>query len=622
MAQPCGCNHELSSREGKTAFLNGENSGVKPGDVICIQAGIYNYIRITEIHGTADNPVVIVNCGGPVKIDLDGHNNHGFIINNSTHFVATGTGDSDYPYGFEIFKSPHEKTQTGLAVGIQVSDLELDHFYIHDVELGLHLLNVPGCDPQTWRDNWVMKNVKIHDFLIRNTTKEGMYIGSSKYLSGYQRNCDDSLVVVMPSYIHNISVYSNKIDHTGWDGMQVSMANKRCQIYQNRITNFGLSNKPAQRAGIVVGGGSTGQVYANHIQIGNGDGIDVFGIGDVRINNNVIIESKNVGIFIGNRTIDNDGNIEVINNTIINSGVDGIRYNNQFAFNSVIGNNLIVGVGYKPISITKGRERVTEVKNFYQQSYDGLHFIDPGSGNFAIGSESKVIDNGMDVSNYQITKDFTGNTRKFGFGTDVGAFEYNVANIKPFSLEVLQPLNLIQGKDTIIYLKDELFVDYDDNDLSFNLTLKNGEELPGWIKLEMEKTIISFNPNKTSVGRIDLVLVARDGAGNISEIALKVVVNASSEVSFSNLVSQLEVIDIEPVKVYPLEIHNFILVETEFYEWMTAAIYLLDSENDLVDTYFLENGKRYIDCRDLRPGPYRMKITNGNRLMIKNVIKK
>lgn len=622
-AQPCNCDYELTSNNRKTAFLDGSHMGVQSGDTICIRAGLYNYIRLTNIHGTEEEPVVIINCGGPVKVDLNGHNNHGFIINNSTHFIATGTGHNDFIYGFEIFRSPHDKVQTGLAVGVQVSDLELDHFYIHDVELGLHLINVPGCDPQTWQGNWVMKNVKVHDFLIRNTTKEGMYIGSSKYLSGHMRECEGEQKTIMPSFIENIYVFDNRIEHSGWDGLQVSMAHEKCYIFRNRITNFGLTNKGAQRGGIVIGGGSTGRVSENHIQIGKGDGIDVFGIGGIELVNNVIIGAENMGIFIGNRSIETNSNFKVLNNTIVSSGVDGIRYNNQFAKRSVIANNLIVEAGYRPISITRGKGLVIESNNLYVKNHEELDFINANSGNFALGKGSKAKDNGIDVITFGIVKDFRGGQRKVGKGTDIGAFEHNPnVNSNPFPLYVVQPLFLHEGGDTTFFIPDNIFVDYDHSTLDINVNLKDYKDLPGWITFDKREMVIDFKPNEKSIGRIDLQIEATDGLGGTGLIPFWIKVKKVYSSDFFSDLDQLEITDGEFIRVYPQVVSNFILIETDAYDWLDATVYLVDSANKLVASYAFDGGRKYIDCRDLTAGRYKMKIINGNSLIIKDIQKK
>jgi hypothetical protein len=64
-AADCGCNHEITPG---TTSVNGTDLGVKPGDVVCVMAGDYEFIRFREIHGTAEAPVVVKNCGGVVNV--------------------------------------------------------------------------------------------------------------------------------------------------------------------------------------------------------------------------------------------------------------------------------------------------------------------------------------------------------------------------------------------------------------------------------------------------------------------------------------------------------------------------------------------------------------------------
>ncbi len=622
-AQKYSCKYTLSPNAGKSTYLDGSMSGISPGDTICIQAGVYHYIRLINIHGTSDNPVVIINHGGRVVLDLQGRTNHGFIINNSTHFVLTGSGDPDQDNGFEIFKSPEDRTQTALAIGFQVSDLEIDHFYIHDVELGLHLINVPDCNPKTWQNNWVMKNVFIHDFQIKNTTKEGMYIGSSKYLSGYNRECDGEMKNILPSYIQNIKVYNNTIENTGWDGMQVSMANVDCEIYQNRIINYGGENKNSQRAGIVIGGGSSGMVHGNYIKNGKGDGIDVFGIGEIKIFNNVIIGAENCGIFIGNRKIINNGSFEIINNTLIRTGADGIRYNNEYAENNLIANNLIVGWGLEPISIRRGEATVHITKNLVESEIRTIKFNEPAKGNFSINQASPAYNGGIDVSEFGIFTDFQGSNRRVGPKTDIGAFEVDpTRNSIPISFYRPEPIELMEGEEVFFTLPSDLFIDYDGSHIKLNLSSSDTDAVPDWIIFDSINGGISFSPGVEDVGLTELKLVGTDEKGGTGEIAIRVYVKAASENSLLLSFNKLEKVDGELIRIYPQEIFNYFLIETDFYAWMNASAYILDSEGIKVKEIKLEDGKKWVDGRDLAPGSYEVCIVSDNKLITKNITKK
>ena len=439
-AETCECTLSFDTSIKSNVYLDGDITQVNPGDVICFQAGIYSTIRLKNIHGTQENPIAIKNCGGKVEIDLRGGTNHGFILNNATNIHVTGTGDDNVKYGFEIYREPTDIEKTAMAISDMVSDIELDHIEIHDVELGLHLLNVPDCDEATWRDNWTMENVSVHDFHIYDVGNEGFYIGSSKYSGGHPTTCDGENVNLLPPLIKHIRVFDNRIENSGWDAMQVSVAVEDVKVFNNIAINWGMKNKPSQRAGLVIGGGSTGEVYNNYFETGEGDGIDVFGIGNVRIYNNIVIGAKGQGIFIGNREPFDGYNYYIINNTIINSGEDAIRYMNEYAVGSKIINNLLIHSGDKDINLVKqGSGGVETMANLSFATIAEVKFAGSAHQNFALTGRSPAVDAGYDISSLQLfSTDYYGNIRPAGDTIDVGASEYSPkGSLSPILLPLL-----------------------------------------------------------------------------------------------------------------------------------------------------------------------------------------
>ena len=526
-AQDCNCDIVFDAAEKTNPFLNGDNTQVNPGDTICIKGGTYTYIRIINIHGTAEQPIVIRNCDGQAKIDLTGQGNHGFVMNYSTHFRVTGTGDPDHFYGFEIFNDPQNASRTGMAIGRNISDVELDHVEAHHVELGLHLINVPQCEEETWAENWTMENASVHDWYVHNTVKEGLYIGSSKYGSGHTKTCNNETLTLQPPLIKGIRVYNNKFDTNGWDAFQVSVAIEDCEIYNNECRNFGLENKPAQRAGIVVGGGSTGLVYNNYIDTGEGDGIDVFGIGNVRIFNNVIIGAKGQGIFIGNREVLEDGfNHYVINNTIINSGEDNIRYNNQFAVGSKVMNNLSVNPGQKHINYVKeDNAGVEKMTNMEFADVGSVGFVDPGNDNYALMETSSAVNSGTDVSSLNLVdKDYNGNGRPAGGSYDVGAFEYTTNNTPVLENEI--PDQSAEENIAFEYtFSENTFSDVDGDSFTYAATLADGSALPDWLSFNEGTRTFSGTPgNEAGGSTITIKVIANDGNGGTTETTFDIII--------------------------------------------------------------------------------------------------
>ena len=48
--------------------FDGKQHEVKPGEVICLAPRLYDRITVRNISGSADNPIVIRNCGGKTTI--------------------------------------------------------------------------------------------------------------------------------------------------------------------------------------------------------------------------------------------------------------------------------------------------------------------------------------------------------------------------------------------------------------------------------------------------------------------------------------------------------------------------------------------------------------------------
>src|SRR5690606_8042497 len=127
-----------------------------------------------------------------------------------------------------------------------------------------------------------------------------------------------------PHSIENVKVYNNITDKTGCEGIQVGCVLKGCEIYNNKVTNFGTDPfAPAQNNGIQIGEGTGGKCYNNLVKNGPGNGIICLGLGDNVVYNNLIINAGSNGIFCDERYT--TGNFyKFINNTIVNPGADGV----------------------------------------------------------------------------------------------------------------------------------------------------------------------------------------------------------------------------------------------------------------------------------------------------------
>ena len=333
--------------------IDGLKLGVHPGDTLFIESGRRDHLRFTNIIGDSLNYIILVNYGGLVEIYSE-NSNFGIQTFDCKYFRLTGTGDKDILYGIRIIKTPAKSN--GLTLDGLSTNFEIDHLEISETGFAGICSNVkPDCDNKYNRGNFVQRNTIYHDNYIHKTYGEAFYIGHSFY-TGYTINCNGKDTLVYPHEIRGISVYNNTIDSCGYDGIQVGCATSDCEIYGNRITNYGFKNEKNQNFGIIIAGGTTGKCYNNFILNGTGNGINVFGLGNNTIYNNIIVnaghsfaesgETTNaIGIFCDDRSTLNGASFNFFNNTIISPKGDGIRFYSTKSKNSIIANNLILKPG-------------------------------------------------------------------------------------------------------------------------------------------------------------------------------------------------------------------------------------------------------------------------------------
>ncbi|SFW31055.1 PKD domain-containing protein [Chitinophaga sancti] len=442
-----GCKFLITPGTDGGAYINGTNLGVQPGDTVCIQSGSYDYIQFFNITGTTAKPIVFINCGGQVKIGNGG--SYGFVFNNAKYFKVTGTGSTD-TYGFSV-DGVTKKLNVGLGISKGCTDYEADHFEITGSEVGVMAKVNPDCDPANQYPTFAIRNVKLHDLYIHDVTGEGMYIGNTAP-NGETATCNGVSTTLLPPRIYNLKIYNVTTANTGWDGIQVASAPENVEIYNNKVSNYGVENKGSQQAGIILGGESNGKVYNNTVIKGTGNGIEVFGTGLNYVYNNILsdcgIDGTSIGqdaIFIDDRPTKQNYKalqVYVMNNTIVNSGRDAIRMQNTNGTDGS-GNLFINNLAVKPGSLAargslayltiQSGIAYTGSNNLNYPDPATVKFVDVTNKNFHLAAGSPAIDQGKDLGAYFKT-DIDGNARPQGSAFDAGADEYasgTAANLAP-----------------------------------------------------------------------------------------------------------------------------------------------------------------------------------------------
>ena len=441
-SQSCNCDHIIPANQ---MTINGLSLNVQPGDTICLQAGLKPYIYFTKINGDSLNPVVIMNTGGTVIVQNTTYN-YGIKFAQSSYFRLTGTGIDSLEYGIKILQT--KAATNGLSLDEKSTNFEVDHLEIANTGFaGIMCKTDPKCDLSTNAGNFTMYDVSIHDNYIYNTGGEGIYIGHS-YYEGYNTTCNGQPTVLFPHEIKGLRVYHNRVEGTYYDGIQIGCATEGCEVFENRVVNYGTGSNNFHITGIQLGGGTSGQCYSNFISGGMGSGIMVFGLGNTVIANNVIENAglnyfpndptKRVyGIYVGERQTLAGSYFNLINNTIVNVKTDGIRFANLVSVNNKIANNIIINPGslgsYTPTQKSyvylEAGVSATTINNFTEPDTTNIKFRNPDNGNYRLKENSPARDMGMDATNFGVTFDYDSLLRPQYNQFDIGACEFTTDNV-------------------------------------------------------------------------------------------------------------------------------------------------------------------------------------------------
>ncbi|MBX9853872.1 MAG: right-handed parallel beta-helix repeat-containing protein, partial [Cytophagaceae bacterium] len=392
--------------------VDGSKLNLAPGSVVCIESGTRGPLYLKNFTGTETNPITFINgSSGQTIIKGNSGGPWAVKVGYSKNIRITGTGSSS-KYGIVM-----EGGQNSFTLPELTTNYEIDHVEVRNAGFaGIMAKTDPNCDSKTWRDNFVMRNVSLHDNYVHDVKGEGFYVGNSFY-NGKSESCG----TVYPHTIEGLKIYKNIVNNTGAEGIQVGCAVKDCEIYDNSIENPGRDPFAAyQNNGLQIGAGTGGKCYNNIIKNAPGNGMIVNGIGGNLVYNNLIVNSGALGIFCDERTEPKEG-FTFINNTIVNSGTDGMRFYSELVpMNNIINNIIINPKSGKYINAASG-VKLNSQNNYTSMDVASVKFA--GSDNYTLASGSPAINAGANVSSYGVVKDLMNNLRPAGGAYDIGAYE-------------------------------------------------------------------------------------------------------------------------------------------------------------------------------------------------------
>lgn len=437
------CDYEIDA---STSSIT--NITFQAGDTLCLMAGVRGSLYLKNIIGTAENPIVIINKGGQAIIDSD--LTYGLKFAESKHIILSGTGDQNVNYGIYIREVPNGY---GLDIGSRSTNFEVEKLEISNAKIaGIIAKTDPNCTYDADRPNFTMFNLKIHDNYIHNIGNEGMYIGSSFYLGQYISDCDKTF---LPHIIDGVEIYNNRVEYTGWDGIQVGSALYGCAIHDNQIYKDSQAEETYQMSGIIINTGSSCNVYNNTIIDGKGTGILNQGTGGQYFYNNLIINAgrdfypedqttkQQFGIFSKYTYIHPpDSTFHFYNNTIINPKSDGIRFMNTHSENNRFINNMILNPGaydyYENLGSINfeardayihnylGESDIFLLNNILERSAKEQFFADTLNYDYHLTTNSPAANSGYNLSSSGITFDLDNYSRPYENYYDIGAYELQI----------------------------------------------------------------------------------------------------------------------------------------------------------------------------------------------------
>lgn len=271
-------------------LVDGEQLNLIAGNTVCLAAGERGPLKIKNVVGSEQAPIIITNESEPV---ITTPFEYSIAIENSSYVNLIGRSALEHsPYSIQLGGT--------LSIG-QLSH----HIHVENIEVyrarfaGMLIKTDPTCDPATWRENFVMSGITIKNNYVHHTEEgEGMYIG----YTGLSRTlpCNGIATTVYPHYMESVVIENNRLEYLAADGIQLNSVIGNSRIHNNTIYRTGVSPFAPhwQNTGIQVGGDHV-TVSHNHIYKSGGNGMMLDG-DSLTILNNIIVEAGENGIFARN----------------------------------------------------------------------------------------------------------------------------------------------------------------------------------------------------------------------------------------------------------------------------------------------------------------------------------
>jgi lysophospholipase L1-like esterase len=257
-------------------------SAWKGGDTIKITGTNYTVIEFFNIRGDACRPIIIM----PQTTTTTRQ----FRLKGNSSYIKIWGGPTQY--GLKIIADPSLNIGAGLSFE-RVHHAEADNIEISGQNTGVSFKeNVVYADTLTWYPRYVMQKFKFTNIYVHDIDGEGFYVGNTLPTGYTVTSPYTGDTVIVGNRIDSVEISNSLVERTTWDGIQLSNARNGNKIFNNVVRNFGTLDLDGQRAGIILGSNTNGDVYNNIVENGTGNGIQVFGYGSIKLYGNTV---TNVG---------------------------------------------------------------------------------------------------------------------------------------------------------------------------------------------------------------------------------------------------------------------------------------------------------------------------------------
>lgn len=347
-------------KNGRLDIDNKKAGTYQPGDVIYLK-GNFKSVYISGLKGTAGHPIFVTNYPGlPVIIGDPAWNGGayccGIRMDNCHHFVlGGGSNKSDFIINGSVQSARY--SYFGIELRPFTDNAEVKNITIKNGGIGIVAKTDPEInDSKTWHPNSRLDNLSIHDLTITGTSNEGMYIGHTAVLWGWNEKGvaynatgmtqNPAHKYVQPIKWYNVKIYNIYLNNIGCDGIQTA-AIDNLEIYNNEVCDFGKTKDTSHSTGIQVGGRATNSnTHDNYIHDGFGEMFQFQGSGEGNathiVKNNLLVNSKSNGMGIYGA--DNAG-VQIINNTIVSCdgyAIDANNRNVKMTTDHILNNNVFI----------------------------------------------------------------------------------------------------------------------------------------------------------------------------------------------------------------------------------------------------------------------------------------